>query len=271
MRNLFLAAILCVGVSLSTSAYAQRGDRGDRGARQDRSSVYEKLDLTDKQKEELKTLNTTFKADVQTLRKDKNLNDENRKTKMNELRTAHQEKVNNILTPEQKQQMEKIRSENPRDKKKDKSNAFRGEKQGRKAFAAKGKGVKNNRQCDDCGSISKHLNLTDAQKEQIKQIRKNYDDKERALKNERKNEITKVYTPEQQAKLKQVQTEKFAQKNKITIEGATKLMALNEGFKKEKQAITLSRIAPDAQKAKLKELSEKHKIEVKNLKKQYSL
>lgn len=262
MKKLILAAILCASVSLSTSVYAQKGERQGR-------SGYEKLDLTDKQKEELKSERNDFASRLKELNADKSLNKDSRKAKANELRTAHKEKVGKILTPEQRERMEKIRAEKP--KKEDRKHFSKGEKRGGRDHAQRGSGHVRLQRCEDCGNMAKHLNLTDAQKEQIKSINKSYADKEKELKEQRKADVMKVYTPEQQAKLKQVQLEKLAQRNKITLEGAAKLQALKDGFKKESQAISMSRIAPDAQKSKLKDLSEKHRSEIKELKKQYAL
>jgi len=264
MRKLILATILCVSVSLSTSVYAQRGER------QGRMQGYEKLDLTDKQKEQIKAERDDFRAKTQQLKEDKNLTDENRKTKSGELRTAHKENIDKILTPEQKSKMDQFRKDRPQNKK-DKRQAYRNDRPGKRGDMQRDKGISGDRQNRDRGSIAKHLDLTDAQKEQIKSINKDYANKEKELKEQRKNDVAKIYTPEQQSKLKQVQTEKIAQRNKVTVEGATKLMASKDSFQKEKRAITMSRIAPDAQKSKLQELEKKHREEIKELKKKYSL
>lgn len=266
MKKLISASVISICLLLSASVYAQRGDRENR---YDRRNGYEKLELTDSQKKEMKSINEDFRTKMKELRDDKNVNDESRKEKVKELRTAQKDKINNILTDEQKSRLEKIRKDRPN--RGEKGRAFKKEKPNRDKMRAhqgmdKKRNVGQNRE-----NMMKHVDLTDAQKQQMKSIREKYADKQKELRTAQKNEITSVLTTQQQAKLKQVQTEKIAQHHKITVEGANKLMALNENFAKEKQAIKMSRIAPDAQKDKIKTATEKYKGEIKELKKKYQL
>jgi len=255
MKKLISAAILSICVLSSTSVYAQRGNRENRAGRE---NIHEKLDLNDQQKQQMKSAYEDFRAKSKEIRENKSLTEDSKKEKSKELRAAFKEKTDNILTPEQKARMEKARKER-----------FTG-KIG-EGEPMRSRNLPRNNMKPHRDNTMRHLELTDAQKEQMKSIKEKYSLQGKELKEQRKNEMKNVLTNEQKNKVKQLQKEKIAQQHKITTEGAEKFMALKENFAKEKQSIRMSRIAPDAQKEKMKSATDKYKKEVKELKEKYRL
>lgn len=76
------------------SEWRQKGN-GDR---------MEKLNLTENQKQQMKSFNDDFKGKMQILKNDNSLSEDARKQKRMELMKAHRAQVETILTPEQKKQ-----------------------------------------------------------------------------------------------------------------------------------------------------------------------
>ncbi|MCH5596773.1 Spy/CpxP family protein refolding chaperone [Niabella ginsengisoli] len=108
-KTIFLAAMISAFSITSTFAQdappKEKKEQGERKGGQ-RGNMYEDLNLSQDQKDKMKTIDDEQKTKYQTLRDDKSLSDDARKEKMMELRKARMEKVNGILTPEQKTKME---------------------------------------------------------------------------------------------------------------------------------------------------------------------
>ncbi len=69
-----------------------------------RGENLEKLNLRDDQKSQIKTLNETFRQQMQDLNKNKSISTDEQKEKRKELVKEHKEKISSILTPEQRKQ-----------------------------------------------------------------------------------------------------------------------------------------------------------------------
>ena len=86
-----------------------------RGAGRDRlAQVSEQLKLTDDQKEKLKPIFKEEATKLRELRDNKDLSREDRMAKAKEIREGLAAKIKPILTPEQLEKWNKLRSEGPR-------------------------------------------------------------------------------------------------------------------------------------------------------------
>ena len=86
-----------------------------RGAVRDRlQQVSEQLKLTDDQKEKLKPIFKEQATKLRELRDNKDLSREDRTAKVKEIRESLAAKIKPILTPEQLDKWNKLRSEGPR-------------------------------------------------------------------------------------------------------------------------------------------------------------
>ena len=72
---------------------------------------FEKLNLTDAQKQQMKSINEDFKTRMQTLQKNDNILVKDMKEQRKALMEERKNKVLAILTPEQKTQFEQVRKE----------------------------------------------------------------------------------------------------------------------------------------------------------------
>lgn len=156
------------------------------------------------------------------------------------------------------------------------------------AFARNGKGE--GRRGGERSEMMKQLNLTEDQQAKLKSLNEDYKNKKKALRDQEKelnqshrNSIDQVLTAEQKAQLKDLRAEKrkdlkrdkkdFAKNKKhkrakdFNLDEATKnkLTTLKENFKKEKQAVELSRIAPEMQTKKIQELRDKYRADRKEI------
>lgn len=115
MRMIVIAAGMLVIAGMVVQAEAEdgkgkgRGDKPGRGPNVER--MMEQLDLTQEQKDKLKPLFDEFRKEVNAVREDAKLDPQARRAKFEELRKAHQAKVDAILTAEQKEKMNKLREE----------------------------------------------------------------------------------------------------------------------------------------------------------------
>jgi len=114
-KTVILAAAICL-FSVSAS-YAQDGtpkpeqkkERGSRGGF-DRMKMYEDLNLSKEQSDSIKKIDEQEGVKMKALREDSVVSDEDKRAKMGEMRKVRQEKINAILTPEQKAKLdEKIK------------------------------------------------------------------------------------------------------------------------------------------------------------------
>ncbi|MDU1890769.1 MAG: Spy/CpxP family protein refolding chaperone [Dysgonomonas sp.] len=249
MKKLFLSLAILMSVSFST-INAQNGPRkGDHS----KNKISKELSLSEEQKTKMESASLEFRSKMKDLRSQSDLTKDQKTAKMKEIKEQHEAVVNNILTPEQQTKMKDLRA------KKDDSDKFR--KDRRNMTMHKG----NNRH--HRGGLDKELNLTDDQKAKIKVLNDEYRSQSRELAQKHREELNKIYTPEQQEKIKEYRKDSrkdnkapFRDRKRMdrNLDQASKdkLKELRNNFEKEKKAVELSRIAPDAQKQKIKELRE---------------
>lgn len=257
MKRIFLSLAILACISLTATVDAQNNKRG-----QHRFS--KELNLTADQQQKIKSTNEEFGAKSKELRAKSGLSKEEKQLKVNELREQHRLAVNNILTPEQQTKFKELQKKSNKDFKRGKRSIV---KHGRKGQDMK---IRAHR-----GDRMKDLNLTDDQKQKIKALNDTYRVKNKEIAQQHREALNNIYTPEQQAKIKDIRSDfrsghKFAfegkrGKGKLDEASVAKLKTLRENFEKEKKAVELSRIAPDAQKKKISELrnnfrKEKHQI-----------
>lgn len=128
MKKTILAAALFSIFSMSAT-YAQDAPPADKKHKTEHKGehknkmkahdkdMYKDLNLTADQENELKALNEDNRMQMDAIKNDAALTDEQRKAKMMELKKAKKEKMQAILTPEQKAKWEEKRKNG--DKKKD--------------------------------------------------------------------------------------------------------------------------------------------------------
>lgn len=270
MKKLFLSLIILASVSFT--AFSQRPE-GRRGG--DRTKAVKELNLTEDQQKKAKSLNEEFKTKMGELRADKSLSKDVKREKIKELSASKKTQFQALLTSEQKTKMEQMQ-----EKRKD------APRKGRGHMAERPKRMKED------------MNLTDNQKTQMRSLNESFKKqmqdlradnsldkdarsaKRKELAASHKEQVKSILTPEQQAKM-QNNLEKgrrdFNKQGKFhgkkgrgehrrfDAETTTKLDNLKENFEKEKKAVELSHIAPDAQKERIKELREKYRDERKEI------
>lgn len=97
----FLFTVLLVG-SITMVAYSQRHHKGHK------MHIYEQLDLTDKQKEQLKALKTEMRKQMEIIRSDESLSREQQKEKVKALLDEQKTQKDAIFTEEQKAKLEEL-------------------------------------------------------------------------------------------------------------------------------------------------------------------
>lgn len=268
MKKLFLSLIIFAGVSLT--AFSQRTE----GHRNMAPKMAKELNLTEEQQEKMKSVNESFKSKMQALRSDESLSKDAKGEKMKELAQSKRTEMQALLTPEQQAKMKEMgqkRKEMPR--------------KGHHKFSQRNKRP---------GMMGRDLNLSDEQRSQMRSMnesfRKQMQDlkadnsmdkdariaKRKELAAAHKDQMNSILTPEQQAKMKnnfdkgrkdfrkdgKFQGRKGKNNHcKFDTQTSSELESLKENFLKEKKAVELSRIAPEAQKEKIKELKEKYRSE----------
>ncbi|MBK5722993.1 hypothetical protein JGH11_19165 [Dysgonomonas sp. Marseille-P4677] len=256
MKKIFLSLAIVASLSFASSGYAQENKKGNRGG----FDFKKELNLSSGQEQKMETARSEYKAKADELKVKSDLSKEDKLAKGKELREQHMTTVKNILTPEQQAKMKELQSKRgDRPSKKIARNSERFGRNKTDGASALNRGVKD-------------LNLTDDQKQKIKELNQDFRTKSRELAKAHREELNKVYTPEQQEKLKEFrkslsQNNKFSHHNrrgmmpKLDEASKEKIKALKENFEKEKKAIELSRIAPDAQKQKIVDLRQNFRKE----------
>lgn len=240
MKRIFLSLAILACISLTATVVAQKNQRGQH-------RLSEELNLTEDQQQKIKSM------------------DEENQLKMNELKEQHHLAVNDILTPEQQAKFKELKEQ------KDK-----GVKEGKRSMAKHGrKGGRDMRMKAHRDDRMKDLNLTEDQKQKINALDDTFRAKGKEMAQQHREALNNIYTPEQQAKIKDMKGDfrkghKFAfdgkrGKGKLDEASMTKLKTLRDNFEKEKKAVESSSMDSDAQKKKISELrdnfrKEKHQI-----------
>src|SRR4051794_28602659 len=110
-----IVAITVLALGITFPSLAQTGDsmlqKQHEFHNRQAGKNFEKLHLTDDQKAQIKTLNQSFRAQMQDLDKGATNSDDQLKEKRRALIKEHREKVEAILTPEQRKQAEEMKHE----------------------------------------------------------------------------------------------------------------------------------------------------------------
>ena len=212
MKNIFLSLITIITISFSAKAQEDNASKTDSVIGQkkefrhehhsfDQQNMADKLHFTDEQKIQFESINSDFKSSMEEL-KNQNLTEKELKEKRQELVKERMEKVQAMLTPEQKTQMQEFRKE--------------------------GKGRSGMNHGNRMEKIKSSLNLTDEQVEKMKAEREAFKSKEEAIKNDQsltadqKNEQLKslreskmnsfksILTPDQLKKLEEMKDKRHS-------------------------------------------------------------
>lgn len=214
MKKLFAIAFSVLIISYSADAQVQR--KADPTQRVQNDSLRKKgkeylndLNLSETQKVQLKGMRDEIKTQREAIQKDASLNAEQKKAKMNELKKSERQKLESILTPEQKAKI--------------KTYDFKGMKGVKGGKGPKGfKGKYSPKQEVLISKYSKELDLTDAQKVKVDAMLKSHmakaeaikkdnslnaqqkTDRLKALRQSEAKELNSYLTPAQQAKAKKI-------------------------------------------------------------------
>ncbi|MDR1089482.1 MAG: hypothetical protein LBL79_00260 [Prevotella sp.] len=257
MKRLFLSLAIIACISLTANVDAQNNKRG-----QQRFS--KELNLSADQQQKIKSTSEDFRAKAKELRAKSDLSKEEKQLKANELREQERLAINDILTPDQQTKFKELQKKDNK-----------GPKGKNKAIAKQNKRGQGMKMRVHRGDRMKDLNLTDSQKQKIKALNEEYRTKNKETAQKHREALNNIYTPEQQAKIKDMRGD-FRKDRKFTFDGkrgkgrpdeasAAKLKTLRENFEKEKKAVELSRIAPDAQKKKISELRDNFRKEKRQI------
>lgn len=205
-KILSIAVIVLLGLN---AAQAQTRDTiNGRGYNKERRQAAREIDMTDEQKAAAKANRDQFRADMKALDEDKSLNDEQKKEKRKVLQEAYVNKMQSLMTPEQKAKMKESRG-NMREERRE--GAGKRDSLGRKDNLNRRAGAK---------GLKKELNLTASQQTQMKTLNSDFKQKAvsikknealtaeqkkaqlKALHNDRKAQMQTVLNKEQQDKIK---------------------------------------------------------------------
>ena len=215
MKKLIIGAL---GLALFTaSAQAQTTPHSEDQQKKERKHTqhhkgFEQLNLTDEQKAQLKSLKENLKKESEALKNNTSLTKEQKQAAKKELHDKWRAQAEAILTPAQKEQLQKMKSEKgtkPGHDKKDKA-----------ARPQKGPGVTKGRE------LPQELNLTQDQQTKLQQLRADYRTKFETLRNDntlsqeqkkakmqdlmkaQKEDMKKILTKEQMEKMQSVKKER---------------------------------------------------------------
>ncbi|MFR9165135.1 MAG: hypothetical protein ACLVKO_02480 [Dysgonomonas sp.] len=240
MKRIILSGILLLSLTFCLTA---QNNRHNKKHKADTERITKELNLTDEQKTRFDATNKNFKDAMKTLRDDKTLSKEEKDAKKSELRSEHRTNIQEILTSDQLQKWQSLRNDRTK----------------MRASKEPNRGKAKNRISPRVNREMAKLNLTDEQKSKIRKINSEYRLKTSTLRSQQRNEVEAVLTPQQIEKRKEIKETAIANRHNINKEGAEKLIVLQDNYKKEKEAIRLSRISSDMQKTKLQQLREKYR------------
>lgn len=193
MKKLFVSVlVLALGFSVKAQTIPQRKDDSSRvhskhqKMKKSQATDFKTLNLSDAQKEELKTQRENAKKQIEDIKQNGQLTEDERKDKMKALREENKAKMESILTNEQKTQLQKIRTDR----------------------MGKGKMRTHNKN----NSEKNRLNLTDAQAAQLKKNKAETMEKmkaireDKSLSDEQKKEQMKELHKSRQENMKSILT-----------------------------------------------------------------
>ncbi len=184
-----------------TAVIAQAG--GERKGKHHNRGIANQLDLSDVQKQQVKTLREKMKPQLEALRADSSLSPQQKKEKMKQLNQARKTEMESILTKDQYAKWQQFRE-------------GRKNKQSRQAMAGQRK--------QRFEKMKQELNLTDAQIDKLKASNKPLNEKVKAIRTN-----TQLSKEQKMEQLKVVrQQRKQNMQNILTAEQRTKLKKLRE-------------------------------------------
>jgi Spy/CpxP family protein refolding chaperone len=193
LLGIFLMAFVAVG------SFAQDQDPGAVKKHRGPQDVMAQLNLTDQQKTEMKAIREDYHQQMADLKKNEDITVKEWKSRMEDIRKDHRDKMQNLLTDEQKTSMKKMMED----------------RKGSRHFAHKGDRPQGKQNLD---KMKKDLNLTDDQVAALKKNRAENIQKFKALREDkskteeqRKAEM-KEFKKQQQESLKSILTEEQLQK-----------------------------------------------------------
>ena len=199
-----IASLLVAGTFILSAAAQKPDNEENRKHHHGNEMAIKELNLTPAQQQEMKANKENYKTQMDALNKNEGLSVKDAKDKRFALRTEQHEKMLSILTPEQKNKLAQLKTEQHNDK---------GEKNAKKMDKLKAK-----------------LNLTDEQVAKIKAGREAAHQKMKsikentqlsktemkaqimAIKDQNKNDMKSILTPEQAGKWDQMKQEKANKK-----------------------------------------------------------
>jgi Spy/CpxP family protein refolding chaperone len=222
MKRLLIAASVLFLFTGATKAQSTQQDkagvekhqRGQFGRHH--NGGFAKLNLTEDQKQQFKTLNESYRKQMTDLRSNKSLAAEDMKAKTQALRKEQFEKMQSFLTAEQKAQLGEQR------KGFGEKGAILASAAEMKGFGERGRdfGKRGGDQRKGFGQMKTTLGLSDAQEAKLKASREGFHDKVKAIRSnsalsdEQKKEQVKALAKERQESLKAILTPEQLEKMK---------------------------------------------------------
>lgn len=191
MKKILLSLAIIAGISLT--ATAQNTNNADACCQKQECPLDKKqarslktdLNLSEQQVNELKKVRQEFRDKAKAIRENKSLSKDECRKQIQALQAQRKEATDKIYTADQKDLLKK----NPRIGNRRPNRALTHEpRMGQRPRAHQ-------------QHFAKDLNLTDAQKEQMKTLNKDFRDKSQKLRKEHKENIAKILSPEQQKQL----------------------------------------------------------------------
>ncbi len=195
MKKLLAIALSFSLFALTANAQVSRKsnehNKVQRDSHHKNGNMMKDLNLSEAQKTQLKESRESAKQQMEAIKNDASLSQDQKKVKMQELRKSQQEKMSSILTPDQKEKMK----------------------------AEKKEWKENSKEENRHGEMKNDLKLTDAQKTQMKANHESIKQQREAIKNNtslteaqkkekmeelhesQKEKMNSILTPEQKAKM----------------------------------------------------------------------
>ncbi|HEX6334034.1 MAG TPA: Spy/CpxP family protein refolding chaperone [Flavisolibacter sp.] len=213
-----IASALVLALSIG-AAQAQKTEGQDKKHKKEMHQKHhaKELNLTDEQKQQMKSLHEAQRQEMEALRANTSLTKEQQKAKRTEIHEKYRSQFAAILTPAQKQQMEQMKAAR-------KAKMSEGKKMKQRTdadFPGRGaqKGKMDRRGTGEDGEkMAKELNLTAAQQEQVKQIRTSFRSqmetlrKDESLSREEKRTKMQELMKQQEAQVRSVLTKEQIEK-----------------------------------------------------------
>ncbi|WP_165026599.1 hypothetical protein [Dysgonomonas sp. ZJ279] len=262
MKKVFLSLAIFLSASLTVFAGQQKGKAGNRG----KTVLPKELSLSDEQQKKVESLDADFKTQFEALRADTSITKENKRAKRQELSKQHKVQVQNVLTTEQRSRLSDLNKQtDKRENRKSRRNKDLAQQSDNRSDGRKRSGER----------FSKEMNLTAAQEVQIRALNEEFRSKSKESREQHRAAVNAILTPEQQAKMKEQgkPSREFRKhggkrsggRRNLDAQTVAKLDSLKSNFKKEKQAIEMSRIAPEEQARRIEELRTKYREEKREI------